>query len=316
MGLLPAVSELEPQDIGNETIGSNVHLHLNEFDEDAGISLETKILLSGSDLREEQKICQELFGFDDSKVFAYFRFKARSNAQDSLDRLKQFLENVGSPHEMAAQFATLHWKADDQYVYVAVEPQEEMVMMALAQVPKLDWIRGDGSKDQFIMFKLALATDIQKLLDESPAYTHLLEGISIKQETQIMRGLKDIVQNLFSTATEQLQPIFRKFGPLVLFVLLFKQLNVTLDLEATQEMQDSLKQLIDEKLPMANSPLAPMLEMVKHGGMIPMQQEIVSFASENIAGEFQVYLNSPYAGIRLTVKLPQLSALLDFLANP
>ena len=57
MGLLPAVSELEPQDIGNETINSNVHLHLNEFDEDAGISVETKILLSGSDLREEQKIC-------------------------------------------------------------------------------------------------------------------------------------------------------------------------------------------------------------------------------------------------------------------
>lgn len=144
IGLIPSISELQPQEMGNETCGSNVELRMNEFDEDAGISLEAKILISGSELREEQKICQELFGFEDSKVFVYIRFKARSNAQDSLDRLKQFLENMGSPQDQAAQFANLHWKADDQFVYLAIEPQEEMVAMALAQVPKLDWIKGDG----------------------------------------------------------------------------------------------------------------------------------------------------------------------------
>lgn len=166
------------------------------------------------------------------------------------------------------------------------------------------------------MFKLALATDIQKLLDENPAYTHILEGVSIKQQTQLMKGLKDIVQGLFASNAEQLKPVFRKFGPLAMVVLLFKQLDVNLDLECSEEMKESAKTLMEEKLPQLNTPIAPLLEMVKGGGMIPMQDEIVSFASENIAGEFQVFLNSPYAGVRVTLKLPQLSALLDFLANP
>ncbi len=287
------------------TTDSCFRVNMNGYEEGSGISYAMRVLLAGPSLDQAKEKGTQLFpDKTEDDIYMYISIKVKDNPTEVIDNIKGMIEAFGLPMEMAEQFGELKFEAGDGEVLIGFKASEgdhlELIKPFLVKTA----LFGDGSEDIQIEGSFNLATSFDQLLNsEEPIYTHPLKGASLVVKSHMHESTREKIIQCLTENKDQLQPVM-PFFPFLTPLFLFKKIEGALELQCTEDMITTIKEMAEEKMPPANMNIKEAMEMVKGLGLpIDAFKPILEMVANSFAGEitfnavtstaFQVSLNLP-----------------------
>lgn len=265
---------------------------MNEFEPEGGLVAKMQLLFDGPELKKEQENAQEVFpDKTEDDLYALISIRVKGDPEEAIAELKALLEGFGLTEEMWSEFAQIEFKAGDQEVFIGIAPSNEELLGFLTPfLINPTWIKGDGSEDLGITTTAALASSLSDMLDDQPAFKHLLKGFSVVTEGKVYKGSKDIFTRIVNENWDKIAPL-ASMVPILPALLMLNKIQGELKLKCTDEMTEEIEEMVNEMAPPLALSLKDAISLGKQSGLVPVEmvEPFLEFIKTHFAGELRIF---------------------------